>query len=172
MKKMKSDKEKEKFDVESKVIGLKARQHLLGADLCISLKHMAGLPLAEGSEVFVYRCTDKIIFERNQETFELPVSKVKDVLMKTSIEIQKSYSSSIGGAVGGYVLFGPLGAMVGGRTKEKESKVIDKYLIFSYVNSSDEIDFISFEATSEPKAIMFNNEYYNLKDRGRVTVEL
>lgn len=158
--------EKQKFEEESKILGSKARQQLLGADLCIKVKHMTGLTLAEGAEVFVYRCPDKIIFERNQDTFELSSDKVKDILIKTDVEIQKSYVSSVGGAVGGYVLFGALGAMIGGRAKEKKSEVEEKYLIFSY-EKDGETDYISFEVTNEPRANLFNNEYFRLNENER-----
>ncbi|MCK1998928.1 hypothetical protein MPH47_17160 [Psychrobacillus psychrodurans] len=162
----------QKFDRESLISGTKERKQLLGADFCIKVKHMAGLPVAEGAEVFVYRCKDKVIFERNQENFELDVSNMKDILIKTETEIQKSYASSVGGAVGGYVLFGPLGAMVGGRTKEKTSTITDKYLIFDYVNKNGTQEFISFEVTKEPDAILFNTNHYQITKQERTTVSL
>lgn len=156
-----ADKKKEQFEAESKILGSKSRQQLLGADLCIKAKHMAGLPIAEGAEIFVYRCKDKVLFERNQDTIELEISKVRDILIKTDVEIKKSYVSSAGGAVGGYVLFGPLGAMIGGRAKEKKSTIMEKYLIFGYEKDGD-LDYISMEVTNEPNAVLFNTNYYNL----------
>ncbi|MGE7114820.1 hypothetical protein [Lysinibacillus sp. NPDC047702] len=169
---LKLDREKEKFERESKILGSKARQQLLGADFCIQVKHMAGLPIAEGADVYVYRCSEKVIFERNQDTIELNVTKMRDILIKTDVEIQKSYSSSIGGAVGGYVLFGPLGAMVGGRSKEKKSTVVEKYLIFAYTNKEGNQDYISFEVTNEPNAILFNSSHYDLSKSERMNIEL
>lgn len=164
-----ADKKKEQFEAESKILGSKSRQQLLGADLCIKVKHMAGLPIAEGAEIFVYRCKDKIIFERNQDTIELDISKVRDILIKTDVEIQKSYVSSAGGAVGGYVLFGALGAMIGGRTKEKTSTITEKYLIFAY-EKGNELDYISMEVTNEPNANLFNTNYYDLlKNERKIT---
>lgn len=162
----------QKFDRESLVSGTKERKQLLGADFCIKAKHMAGLPVAESAEVFVYRCEDKVVFERNQETYELAVSDMKDIVIKTETEIQKSYASSVGGAVGGYVLFGPLGAMVGGRTKEKISTNVEKYLIFDYVDKNGIQDFISFEVTNESDAILFNTNHYRIKNQERTTVSL
>ncbi|WP_339260986.1 hypothetical protein [Lysinibacillus sp. FSL K6-3209] len=164
-----ADKKKEQFEAESKILGSKSRQQLLNADLCIKVKHMAGLPIAEGAEIFVYRCKDKIIFERNQDTIELDISKVRDILIKTDVEIQKSYVSSAGGAVGGYVLFGALGAMIGGRTKEKTSTITEKYLIFAY-EKGNELDYISMEVTNEPNANLFNTNYYDLlKNERKIT---
>ncbi|PAE20498.1 hypothetical protein CHH80_10825 [Bacillus sp. 7504-2] len=168
----KQQRQNEKFEKEKMLPGTKARKEYLGADLCIMAKHMAGLPLAEGAEVFIYRCPNKVIFERNQDTIELNIDKVRDILIKTDVEIQKSYSSSVGGAVGGYVLFGPLGAMVGGRRKEKESTVTEEFLIFSYITKENKQEYISFDVTNEPRATSFNAKYYNLMNNERVTVEL
>ncbi|MGN4127620.1 hypothetical protein ACMGD3_21820 [Lysinibacillus sphaericus] len=166
-----ADKKKEQFEVKSEILGSKSRQQLLDADLCIKAKHMAGLPIAEGAEIFVYRCKDKVIFERNQDTVELEINKVRDILLKTDVEIQKSYVSSAGGAVGGYVLFGPLGAMIGGRTKEKKSTITEKYLIFGY-EKNGELDYISMEVTDEPNAVLFNTNYYNLSANERRVTSL
>lgn len=166
-----ADRTKEKFDVESKVLGSKSRQKLIGADLCIKAKHMAGLPIAEGAEIFVYRCKDKVVFERNQDTIELGINKVRDILIKTDVEIQKSYVSSTGGAVGGYVLFGPLGAMIGGRAKEKKSTNIEKYLIFAY-EKDGVTEYISMEVTSEPNASLFNTNYYDISKNERKLTSL
>lgn len=162
----------EKLEQQRLVPGSKERKLSLEADICINVKHMAGLPVAEGAEIFVYRCKDKVIFERNQDTYELEASNMKDILIKTDVEIQKNHVSSIGGAVGGYVLFGPLGAMVGGRSKEKKSTIIEKYLIFDYVNKEGIQDFISFEVTNEPNAILFNTNHFNLTKNERTKVSL
>ncbi|MFJ8064910.1 hypothetical protein ACIQYS_09775 [Psychrobacillus sp. NPDC096426] len=168
----KAEAAKEKFNKESLIPGSKARRQLIGADICIKVNHMTGLPIAEGAEVYVYRCENKVVFERNQDTFELDAINIKDILIKTDVEIQKNYVSSVGGAVGGYVLFGPLGAMVGGRAKEKKSTTVEKYLIFDYINKEGKQDFISFEVTNEPNAILFNTNHYNLTKNDRTTISL
>jgi len=46
--------------------GTKQRIQFLGAELCISAKHMDGLPVAEGADMYLYLCDDKMIFERNE----------------------------------------------------------------------------------------------------------
>ncbi|MEH2944892.1 hypothetical protein VSQ32_19130 [Lachnospiraceae bacterium KK002] len=56
--------------------------------------------------------------------FELEKSKITDMCIKTDKEIQQQYVSSVGGAVGGAVLFGPLGAITGGRAKKKTVKEV------------------------------------------------
>lgn len=65
--------------------------------------------------------------------------------------MQKGYTSSISGAVGGAILFGPLGAMVGGRAKQKTSKVVTYYLVVTYQGDNEDIKYISFEVTNDLK---------------------
>ena len=55
-------------------------------------------------------------------TFKLLKEKITDVTMTNDIEIQKNNVSSIGGAVSGAILFGALGAIIGGRAKNKKVK--------------------------------------------------
>lgn len=67
--------------------------------------------------------------------------------MKTTSEIQKQVVSSVGGAIGGAVLFGPLGAMIGGRAKTKELRTVSTCLLFTY-EKNNSIDYIAFNATN------------------------
>ena len=76
--------------------------------------------------------------------FELDKSKITDMCIKTDREIQQQYVSSVGGAVGGAVLFGPVGAIIGGRSKKKTVKnEVHNYLIITY--QSPDIKYIGFE---------------------------
>lgn len=153
----------EKSQEKAKVLpGSKERIEYLGAIMKISSKHMSGLTVAEGAHCIIYLCNDKMIFERNETTYNLLFDKIKDISIKTDVEIQKSHVSSIGGAVGGAVLFGPLGAMIGGRAKEKKSKVISSYLIFTY-NKNDVIDYISFDITGVSNAYKIVDFYRNIE---------
>lgn len=67
---------------------------------------------------------DRYIFTSGTMNFELEKSKITDMCIKTDKEIQQQYVSSVGGAVGGAVLFGPLGAITGGRAKKKTVKEV------------------------------------------------
>jgi hypothetical protein len=150
--------------------GSKARKHLLGATTCITASHMAGLPIVEGAQCFIYLCNDKVIFERNEMNFNLLANKITDVMIKTDTEIQKSHVSSIGGAIGGAVLFGTLGAIIGGRSKEKTSKIESKYLIFSY-DKEGITDYISFDVTKEIDAYKFVDYFLKMpKERKEITL--
>lgn len=114
-------------------------------------EHMAGLPLAQGSACIIVFNDDGISIDGGGNTFRVAFDKVTDLQIKTDVDIQKSYVSSIGGAVGGAVLFGPLGAIVGGRAKEKKTKTVEYYLIITY-NKDGAVDYLSFHIYDYPKA--------------------
>lgn len=142
------------FSVRMAIITSKAKKQIklntnnkmneLGAYLKGIYKHIAGLSLPENTFCDVYLCNEKVVIEGNGVTFNLPKEKIKDVCIKKETEIQQQYVSSIGGAVAGGVLFGPLGAIVGGRAKKKKDKKVTQFLIYTY-EKDNTIDYISFE---------------------------
>lgn len=108
------------------------------------MKHINGLPIAENVNCKITSTDKKFIFTSGTMNFELEKSKITDMCIKTDTEIQQQYVSSVGGAVGGAVLFGPLGAMIGGRAKKKTVKnEVHNYLIITY--QSPDIKYIGFE---------------------------
>ena len=109
-------------------------------------KHITGLPLAEDYQCKVMYCPDKICIDTNGFEFNLPLTRISDMSIKTDIEISNTYTSSAGGAVGGALLFGPVGAMIGGRVKKKESKTIEQFLIITY-EKEENIQYLVFDVT-------------------------
>lgn len=107
-------------------------------------QHVNGLPIAEDVACNVSSLPDKFEIVANGTTFNLDKSRITDVCMKTDVEIQQQYVSSVGGAIGGAVLFGPLGAVIGGRAKKKKTRNVTQYLIITYTKD-DEIKYIGFE---------------------------
>ncbi len=107
-------------------------------------KHQAGLPLAQDAYCMILMEDDCFKISGSGNEFELKKAKMTELTVKTDAEIQRQYVSSIGGAVAGGMIFGPLGAIVGGRAKEKKTTLVTHYLIFTY-RSNDEVNYISFE---------------------------
>lgn len=142
------------------------------AILSIVSMHIIGLPLSEQTVCRVFLCKDKIIIKnlKNVNIYNLSMNKILDVNIKSEKEIQISYTSSVGGAVGGAVLFGPLGAMIGGRKKKKVDKIIHSFLIFTYNNEKEnKTDYISFDVTNNLKAYKFVDYFYKNCKRNTVT---
>lgn len=113
----------------------------------ISLTHVAGLPIAEGTNCSCGLEGEGFVFSSAGNDFNLKFDKITSVDIKTNVEIQKQYVSSVGGAVGGAVLFGPLGAIVGGRAKQKQHREVSYFLIITYLKDG-EVSYISFEIPS------------------------
>lgn len=121
----------------------KIEQHEQSLRTC-TMKHVNGLPIAENMDCTITSADDKFIFSSGSMHFELDKSKITDICIKTEQEIQEQYVSSVGGAVGGAMLFGTLGAMIGGRAKKKKVKnETHHYLIITY--QSPEVKYIGFE---------------------------
>lgn len=134
--------------------------------------HMAGLPLAEGTYCNIHEYADKFIFKAGGSDFTLVKDKITDISVKTDEEITSHYVSSIGGAVAGGVLFGPLGAIVGGRTKKKKDKTVYRYLIFTYLKE-ETVDYISFDVTTTfAGALRICTEFKTGTGSAKVSVDL
>lgn len=134
----------EKRKIEKQVREMENNERIELNSKLIQTKHQAGLPLAQDMECTIVNDVDKFTITGGGNSFSLKKDKLTDISVKTDIDIQKSYVSSIGGAVAGGVVFGPLGAIVGGRAKQKESRTTTYYIIFTYL-SKDVISYASFE---------------------------
>lgn len=112
-------------------------------DFYIKLSHLMGLSYPEDAEVLITYSENNFTFSANNVEFSLPLERIKDLSIKTSQEIQQQYVSSVGGAVTGAILFGGLGAIIGGRAKKKNVKKITKCLIITYLKDN-EMKYIAF----------------------------
>lgn len=115
-------------------------------------RHFTGLPLAEGTDCSIQHNPDGFVFTAGGNVFNLSNDKITDMCIKTDAEIQKQYVSSIGGAVGGAVLFGPIGAMIGGRAKKKKTTNLTHYLIITYLKDG-QIAYLCFEMPKTPDMV-------------------
>lgn len=128
--------------------------------------------IPEGSICKVTYNPNRITFLVSGQEFTLESSKMLDVSVMTPTEIQKQYVSSIGGAVAGTVLFGPLGAIIGGSASKKTIKSKRRYLIFTYI-SDEETTYIVFDVTSSPSiGNNIKSMYRYLKKNENVKIDL
>ena len=116
----------------------------------IRTNHIFGLPLTENSSFILHLCNNKIIIDGAGKIFKLPKDKILDMNIKTSKEVQ----NSISGAVGGYILLGPIGAFLGGSTTE-----FHRFFIIIYQNKENKEECISFDIKDDIKSFKEINQY-------------
>lgn len=109
--------------------------------------HIAGLPLRENVLCTVYLNDDNIEITSSGNIFKINLDRVTDLTLKTESEISVQSVSSAGGAIAGAVLFGPVGALIGGRVKQKKDVQTRECFIITYIKQNNDIDYIGFYVT-------------------------
>lgn len=70
-------------------------------------------------------------------------------------------------------MFGPLGAIIGGRAKTEKSKIASSYLIITYLNNQEEITYIGFDIGNNfSSATKLVKEFRELNTNTKVQIEL
>jgi len=135
-----------------------------------------GLDIPNGVKCLVSFYEHNIQIDALGQEFSLPHAKIKNVSLSTVKEIQKQYVSSIGGALAGGYLLGPLGALIGGAAKQKTIRNNTKFLIFSYIpnEQNPEMKYIVFEvpASSERRAKDFADAYKVRNKKSKTHIDL
>lgn len=138
-----------------------------------AFNHVNGLPIAENllCEIKSYR--DRLDFKAGTTNIKLPREKITDMCIKTDTEIQNQAVSSVGGAIAGGVMFGTLGAIIGGRVKTKKVKTITQYLIITYIGELGELKYIGFDIKNNSQsASKLVKEFHELNTNSGVHIDL
>lgn len=160
----KAKKEGKKENEESKNQGL---------SVYAAFHHVNGLPLAENLLCEVFSYPDRIEFKAGTTNIKLAREKITDMCLKFDTEIQNQAVSSIGGAIAGGVMFGTLGAIIGGRAKNKKVKTTTQYLIITYTGEQGELKYIGFDIKNNPpSAAKLVKEFRELNTNSGVQIEL
>lgn len=130
----------------------KARLKEQGINNLVYLNHEYGLSLPKDIRCKLTSFSDRIEIESNNMKFNLYKKDIVNAYLKTDVEITSQYVSSAGDAIAGAMRYGPAGAAIGGRVKEKKYKETHYYVILTY-NKDNKMNFIGFDATnSYPQA--------------------
>ena len=129
---------------------LKPYEQKNNAMASIKCNHITGLLLAESKECIVSFCSDKIVIESNNQVFKLDLSKIIDMNIKTTQEIQNSISD----AAMGYFLFGTLGAAALGSVKQTS-----RVFIIIYKDKKDEDKCITLDLGNDLNNLKYTNNY-------------
>lgn len=134
-------------------------------------KHTIGLSIPENTVCSLHLYSQGLKVNGNGVSFNLPINRILDIVVKSEEEIQKQLVSSTGGAVAGGILFGALGAMIGGRAKEKKIKTFKQYLIFTY-EKDNKPEYIAFDTTNNVDYIKFITYFQKYMQKGNMQVNL
>lgn len=106
-----------------------------------------GLPVPQNTELNIKLTPDAISLIGNGQDFEINISKIQLVDVKSDVEMEKIIKQSAPGMVIGAATFGIVGAMIGGKVKTKEKRVVSHFLIINY--NSDELKSIVLNVTED-----------------------
>jgi len=134
-------------------------------------KHTIGLNLPENTMCILHLYLQGITINANGVTFNIPRDRILNISVKTDEEIQKQLVSNAGGAIAGGIMFGPLGAMIGGRPKEKKIITHKQYLIFIY-EKDGKPEYIAFDTTNNTDYIKFNTYFQDYMHKDNMQVNL
>ncbi len=157
---------------------LKKKQHKneiqrSGLTIHTMFPHVNGLPIAENLPCTIFSYPDRIEFKSGTTGIKLARNKITDMCIKTDTEIQNQAVSSVGGAIAGGVMFGPLGAVIGGRAKTKTVRTITQYLIITYTGSQENLKYIGFDVTHNlGPALKLVKEFKELNTTSGIRIEL
>ena len=150
----------------------KEKKNFEGITIYTAFHHVNGLPIPENVLCEVFSYPDRIDFKSGTTEIKLPKEKITDISIKTDTEIQQQLVSSAGGAIAGAMLFGSLGAIIGGRIKTKKVKTTTNYLIITY-KSENELKYIGFDIQNNPSsADKLVKEFQKSNSASGVKIEL
>ena len=151
----------------------KAELQQSGLLLYMAFDHVNGLPIPENFSCEIKSYQDRLDFKAGTTNIKLPREKITDMCIKTDTEIQNQTVSSVGGAIAGGVMFGTLGAIIGGRVKTKKVKTTTQYLIITYTGEQGDLKYIGFDIKNNPpSAAKLVKEFRELNTNSRVQIEL
>ena len=106
-----------------------------------------GLPIPQNTDLTIKLTPSELSMVGNGQEFEINFSKLMMIDIKSDVEMEKIIQQSAPGMVIGAVTFGVIGAMIGGRVKTKEKRVVNHFLIINY--QTDELKTIVIDVTKD-----------------------
>ncbi len=106
-----------------------------------------GLSVPQNTKLNLKLTPDLFSLTGNNQEFEINFSKLQLIDIKSDVEMEKIISQSTPGMVIGAATFGIVGAMIGGKVKTKEKRVVSHFLIINY--NSDELKSIVLNVTED-----------------------
>ncbi len=99
------------------------------------LLHLSGLSVPAQTDCHVYLNRGGLIVECASARFNIPASNITDISFMDLSQVRKHYVDNASGAIAGGLMFGALGALFMGGTKEITEVNEQYFLAVSYVSS-------------------------------------
>lgn len=161
--------EKEKIAQEQGFINFKEKKF---RKIKYNLTHIWGLPFMQGANCMLTSEHDKITIEAQGTVIALDKSKITYVGCETNIEKYTQAVSSVGGAVAGGILFGGIGAAIGGRVKSENFQSLRSYLVITYVSEDETVKYIIFDYTGRVQNLIKDFQLFNNSTLKKQTIEI
>jgi len=114
----------------------------IGKIIQIGCIHIDGIPFLGGKKVLLNLYPDKLIIsdKNKKNSYKIRMENIVDIKVKTETEISEQERNVLARAVAGGLLFGGVGAIVGGMSgiPPKKIKMIHDFLIVDYLSKNGE----------------------------------
>ncbi len=131
---------------------IRAKAERPGVRVFVSVPSASGLPVPERTLAQVYYFDDHVEIDAGGVEYDLSMDKIQSVSIQTNVDRQTQFVSSAGGALLGAAVAGPIGAVVGGRIKEKQTQQTESYLIIHYIGKDGTPAVLSFSLRTRRSA--------------------
>lgn len=134
--------------------------------------HVSGLPIAGNMMCELCSYPDRLEFISGSANIALARNKITDICVRSETEIQKQIVSNPGGAIAGALMFGAVGAVIGGKLQTKKQKTTTFYLIITYIKDQNELSCIVLNSTQSFSAHKFVKEFHALRSNSTAQIQL
>lgn len=133
---------------------------------------VSGLPLMPGALCKVFSTTDKLIIEGQGTVFELNKESITSIAIEKNTTISTQALSSAGGAIAGAMVFGALGAAIGGRTTSRKVKSIKRYIVITYLDIEQCVKYIIFDYNDKGTYLVKDFKTFNKDTEAKKIVKI
>lgn len=110
--------------------------------------YVNGLNVPSGTNGYVTLTKKELSYQLAGNQFNISIDKITYIGIDTETDIQNIATQSGTGMIIGAATFGLIGAMVGGRIKNKEKKIHKYFLVVNYESSEGDIKYIVSQVDS------------------------
>lgn len=134
--------------------------------------HVLGLPIMEGAVCNVVSEHDKIIIEAQGTVLSLNKERITYIGKEKNIQKYSQAISSVGGAIAGGMLFGGIGAAIGGSATSRNFQSKKQYLIITYIGKDATVKYVVFDYIPKAENLIRDFKLFNKSNLRKLNVEI